>query len=167
MLNNTLRSLDPFNLSNSGYNVNISLVLKDQEDDISDNSSFSNNKSPLKRTSFPTRILEDEPFISNSNPSFSNNVNNDEIYDIKGAQKTNKMSYNRPNLNHQKNENEHFSKMVEAIYEFPGEMGDDLAIYPGDKIRVLEESKNGWWVGYNFTSKKTGLFPSNFVKETN
>ena len=116
----------------------------------------------MKRTNFPIRILEDEPPISPHKPSFTYN---DEYKDIKDRPEDTQAGFGG-NKNSQKiqEKNPLGSKLVEAIYAFPGEMEDDLTIKPGDRIRVLEETKNGWWVGYNFTSNKTGLFPSNFVR---
>ena len=41
---------------------------------------------------------------------------------------------------------------------------DELALTPGEIVRVTGKEDDGWWHGVN-ASGASGVFPSNFVKE--
>ncbi|XP_059837565.1 CD2-associated protein isoform X1 [Hypanus sabinus] len=51
----------------------------------------------------------------------------------------------------------------EATFDYIPQNEDELEIKIGDVIEVIEEVEEGWWKG--ILNEKTGLFPSNFVKE--
>ncbi|XP_072913354.1 CD2-associated protein isoform X3 [Hemitrygon akajei] len=51
----------------------------------------------------------------------------------------------------------------EATFDYIPQNEDELEIKMGDVIEVIEEVEEGWWKG--ILNEKTGLFPSNFVKE--
>ncbi|XP_072107602.1 CD2-associated protein isoform X2 [Mobula birostris] len=51
----------------------------------------------------------------------------------------------------------------EATFNYIPQNEDELEIKMGDVIEVIEEVEEGWWKG--ILNEKTGLFPSNFVKE--
>lgn len=44
---------------------------------------------------------------------------------------------------------------------------DELQFYQDEYISVLEQGEDGWWKGYVEQHPETvGLFPANYVKET-
>ncbi|XP_051881133.1 CD2-associated protein isoform X2 [Pristis pectinata] len=51
----------------------------------------------------------------------------------------------------------------EATFDYIPQNEDELEIKTGDVIEIIEEVEEGWWKG--ILNEKTGLFPSNFVKE--
>jgi predicted ferric reductase len=53
---------------------------------------------------------------------------------------------------------------VRAIYDYEPQDTDELEFSKGDEITVMERYDNGWWVGTNLTTGKTGLFPSNYTE---
>jgi len=53
--------------------------------------------------------------------------------------------------------------MVRALYDYEPQTSDEMAIQRNDIIMVSDQDESGWWTGTNSTSKKTGLFPSNYV----
>jgi len=59
-------------------------------------------------------------------------------------------------------------KKVKAIYDFSGDNPNELNLYGGDIISVIEEIDDGWWMGEMYDAngvKQQGLFPSNYVEE--
>ena len=48
-----------------------------------------------------------------------------------------------------------------ADYEYVGQEHDELTIYPGDVITVVERHDDGWWTGE--LNGKRGLFPASYV----
>ncbi|XP_078069007.1 CD2-associated protein isoform X2 [Mustelus asterias] len=54
-------------------------------------------------------------------------------------------------------------KLCEALFDYIPQNEDELEIKTGDVIEVIDEVEEGWWKGT--LNEKTGLFPSNFVKE--
>ena len=56
-------------------------------------------------------------------------------------------------------------KTVTCIYGYDAADEGELSIKEGDYINVLAMNDDGWWLGIN-NSGMTGLFPSNFVEET-
>ena len=56
-------------------------------------------------------------------------------------------------------------KTVTCIYGYDAADEGELTIKEGDYINVLAMNDDGWWLGIN-NSGMTGLFPSNFVEET-
>ncbi|CAG9331487.1 FCHO1 [Blepharisma stoltei] len=49
-----------------------------------------------------------------------------------------------------------------ALYDFEGELDEDLQFQKGDIIEILEQNETGWWIGRN--DSRTGSFPYNFVQ---
>ncbi|XP_067840623.1 CD2-associated protein isoform X2 [Heptranchias perlo] len=54
-------------------------------------------------------------------------------------------------------------RQCEATFDYIPQNEDELEIKTGDVIEIIEEVEEGWWKG--ILNEKTGLFPSNFVKE--
>uniref|UniRef100_A0A8C6S5T8 Osteoclast-stimulating factor 1 n=1 Tax=Neogobius melanostomus TaxID=47308 RepID=A0A8C6S5T8_9GOBI len=54
-------------------------------------------------------------------------------------------------------------RQCKALYDYHPQNEDELELKAGDIIDVTEEVEEGWWSG--MFNGKTGLFPSNFVKE--
>lgn len=56
---------------------------------------------------------------------------------------------------------------AKSNFKYEGGDDDDLSFEPNEIIVVTEKVDDGWWLGYkqNDKSKKTGLFPSNYVTE--
>ncbi|XP_038655817.1 CD2-associated protein isoform X1 [Scyliorhinus canicula] len=54
-------------------------------------------------------------------------------------------------------------KICEALFDYIPQNEDELEIKAGDVIEIIDEVEEGWWKGV--LNEKTGLFPSNFVKE--
>ncbi|XP_041044394.1 CD2-associated protein isoform X2 [Carcharodon carcharias] len=54
-------------------------------------------------------------------------------------------------------------RLCEAQFDYIPQNEDELEIKTGDVIEIIEEVEEGWWKGA--LNEKTGLFPSNFVKE--
>ncbi|GAA6082841.1 CD2-associated protein isoform X1, partial [Tachysurus ichikawai] len=50
-----------------------------------------------------------------------------------------------------------------VLFEYVPHNEDELELKVGDIIEISEEVEEGWWSG--IMNGKTGLFPSNFVKE--
>ncbi|TID20485.1 hypothetical protein CANINC_003602 [Pichia inconspicua] len=51
---------------------------------------------------------------------------------------------------------------VEAIYDFQPQQSEDLQLYAGDKIKVIEKISDAWWKGD--CNGRIGIFPSNYVR---
>lgn len=54
--------------------------------------------------------------------------------------------------------------ICEALYNYDKTRDDELQIYKGQKILILEESEDDWWRGRNLESGQDGWFPSNYVE---
>uniref|UniRef100_A0A671TZU7 Osteoclast-stimulating factor 1 n=1 Tax=Sparus aurata TaxID=8175 RepID=A0A671TZU7_SPAAU len=54
-------------------------------------------------------------------------------------------------------------RQCKALFDYQPVNEDELELKVGDIIEIIEEVEEGWWSG-SFNSK-SGLFPSNFVKE--
>lgn len=52
---------------------------------------------------------------------------------------------------------------VKTLYVFNPERAGDLGLSKGDTVVVMKKNLNGWWLGHNQNTNKTGHFPSNFV----
>ena len=52
---------------------------------------------------------------------------------------------------------------VKILYVFNPERAGDLGLNKSDVIVVMKKNSNGWWLGHNQNTNKTGYFPSNFV----
>ncbi|KAM9307634.1 SH3 and cysteine-rich domain-containing protein [Gastrophryne carolinensis] len=52
-----------------------------------------------------------------------------------------------------------------ALYKFVPQENEDLALRPGDKITVVDDSNEDWWKGK--IEDRTGYFPANFVQKLN
>ena len=50
-----------------------------------------------------------------------------------------------------------------AQYDFKATRDDELTIFLGDQINIIEKREDGWWRGELRNS--IGLFPSTYVKE--
>lgn len=53
--------------------------------------------------------------------------------------------------------------LVKCHHSYQAEQEDELNLSINDVIQVDEYNDNGWWLGKNLTTEKSGLFPSNFV----
>ncbi|KAF7690062.1 CD2-associated protein isoform X1 [Silurus meridionalis] len=54
-------------------------------------------------------------------------------------------------------------RQCKVLFEYVPQNEDELELKVGDIINIVEEVEEGWWSGT--MNGKTGLFPSNFVKE--
>ncbi|MCI4389234.1 hypothetical protein PGIGA_G00095540 [Pangasianodon gigas] len=54
-------------------------------------------------------------------------------------------------------------RQCKVLFEYVPQNEDELELKVGDIIEISEEVEEGWWSG--IVNGKTGLFPSNFVKE--
>ncbi|XP_075683078.1 SH3 and cysteine-rich domain-containing protein isoform X1 [Rhinoderma darwinii] len=50
-----------------------------------------------------------------------------------------------------------------ALYKFVPQENEDLAMRPGDKITILDDSNEDWWKGK--VEDRIGFFPANFVQK--
>nr|VZI19725.1 unnamed protein product [Spirometra erinaceieuropaei] len=55
---------------------------------------------------------------------------------------------------------------VKVMFQYTPEQPDELELQVGEIIQVLDRnlSEEGWWRGQNVKTKKTGVFPDNFVE---
>ncbi|KZW02765.1 SH3-domain-containing protein [Exidia glandulosa HHB12029] len=53
--------------------------------------------------------------------------------------------------------------MVEALWDWEDQEGNDLSFRSGDRIELIEETNDDWWTGR--MGAHTGLFPANYVKK--
>lgn len=58
-------------------------------------------------------------------------------------------------------------QVMKTQYEFTARNNRELTILPTENIVVLNQDKSGWWKGINMENKKSGWFPSNYVKPIN
>ena len=56
---------------------------------------------------------------------------------------------------------------VIAKFNFNPTRDDELEVFKGQKIIVLEQSEDDWWRGRNDESGAEGWFPSNYVDMVN
>jgi len=54
--------------------------------------------------------------------------------------------------------------ICEALYNYEKTRDDELQLYKGQKILILEESEDDWWRGRNLENGQDGWFPSNYVE---
>ncbi|XP_018121480.1 CD2-associated protein isoform X2 [Xenopus laevis] len=54
-------------------------------------------------------------------------------------------------------------RQCKVLFEYVPQNEDELELKVGEILDIIEEVEEGWWSGSN--SGKSGLFPSNFVKE--
>jgi uncharacterized protein YbdZ (MbtH family) len=53
-----------------------------------------------------------------------------------------------------------------AVYEYSaGNPEEELDLLEGDIIAIEFKAENGWWVGTNVRTQKTGIFPGSYVEE--
>jgi hypothetical protein len=53
-----------------------------------------------------------------------------------------------------------------AIYEYTAVNRDEeIDLLEGDVIAVEYKAENGWWVGTNVRTQKTGIFPGGYVED--
>eukprot|EP00118_Oscarella_pearsei_P003456 m.14359 g.14359 ORF g.14359 m.14359 type:complete len:837 (+) comp25705_c0_seq4:231-2741(+) len=57
------------------------------------------------------------------------------------------------------------SDVYVALYDFVAQRDDQLTIYVGDQLRVLEMSDTGWWKAQLLGKEKSGLVPSNYIQK--
>ena len=55
---------------------------------------------------------------------------------------------------------------VFGVHDHEAEMDDDLVFLQGDRIRVIQTDRSGWWKGQNLRTGATGEFPYNFTSPT-
>jgi len=51
-----------------------------------------------------------------------------------------------------------------ALYNYDKKRDDELQLYKGQRILILEESEDDWWRGRSLESGQDGWFPSNYVE---
>ncbi|KAJ3400095.1 hypothetical protein HDU80_007302 [Chytriomyces hyalinus] len=57
------------------------------------------------------------------------------------------------------------SRMVIGVYPYTARMADELSIYPGQQVLVVDQFKDGWGHGICMDSKQQGAFPLACVSE--
>uniref|UniRef100_A0A3Q3D8T4 Osteoclast-stimulating factor 1 n=1 Tax=Hippocampus comes TaxID=109280 RepID=A0A3Q3D8T4_HIPCM len=57
----------------------------------------------------------------------------------------------------------YFFRQCKVLFEYQPQNEDELELKVGDILEITEEVEEGWWSGV--INGKSGLFPSNFVKE--
>jgi len=55
-------------------------------------------------------------------------------------------------------------KQCIALYNYDKKRDDELQLYKGQRILILEESEDDWWRGRNMENGQDGWFPSNYVE---
>lgn len=58
-------------------------------------------------------------------------------------------------------------KIAVALHDFAAASNDELSFKAGDKIVVLNEVIDGWWMGEHSNTGKTGLFPTTYTEVLN
>jgi hypothetical protein len=58
-------------------------------------------------------------------------------------------------------------KIAVALHDFAAASNDELSFKSGDKIIVLNEVIDGWWMGEHSSTGKTGLFPTTYTEVLN
>lgn len=51
------------------------------------------------------------------------------------------------------------------MYDFHTQEKGELPFSKGDRVLVTERNDANWWTGTNVRTKKSGLFPVNYVKK--
>ena len=51
-----------------------------------------------------------------------------------------------------------------ALYNYDKKRDDELQLYKGQRILILEESEDDWWRGRSIENGQDGWFPSNYVE---
>ena len=51
-----------------------------------------------------------------------------------------------------------------ALYNYDKKRDDELQLYKGQRILILEESEDDWWRGRSLENGQDGWFPSNYVE---
>ena len=51
-----------------------------------------------------------------------------------------------------------------ALYNYDKKRDDELQLYTGQRILILEESEDDWWRGRSLENGQDGWFPSNYVE---
>lgn len=69
----------------------------------------------------------------------------------------------QPHSKPRASKNEPKRRQCKALFEYVPQNEDELELKTGDIIDITEEVEEGWWSGS--MNGKSGLFPSNFVKE--
>ena len=54
-------------------------------------------------------------------------------------------------------------RWVKALYDFPGDASDELALRVGQVVQVTKEVSSDWWIGES--NGQTGMFPATYVEE--
>ncbi|KAL4512612.1 hypothetical protein ABPG72_020449 [Tetrahymena utriculariae] len=90
----------------------------------------------------------------------NNNCNNEQSLKVNNRSKQpySEQKYQIPSNNVQDQ-----NKFVVSKEEFIGQQDGHLSFKQGEKIQVLKQTKNGWWIG--MCNNKIGYFPFNFVEE--
>jgi hypothetical protein len=56
--------------------------------------------------------------------------------------------------------------VVKAVYDFTAtKLDEEIDLIEGDVIQVEYKADNGWWVGKNTRTKKSGIFPGTYVED--
>lgn len=79
---------------------------------------------------------------------------------------------NAENLNRQLCENletdsQDNSNMFVAMFDYDARGKEELSFKKGEKMEIVEETKNNWWLATSKTTKLKGMIPSNFVAKLN
>ena len=53
---------------------------------------------------------------------------------------------------------------MEALYEFKAGDENELDMKKGDRIIIVDETDQNWWMGRNPTTGKEGLIPKPYIK---
>ena len=54
-----------------------------------------------------------------------------------------------------------------AKFNYEPSRDDELELFKGQQVLVLEQSEDAWWRGRNEESGHDGWFPSNYVEPVN
>ncbi|KAL4482974.1 hypothetical protein ABPG74_019000 [Tetrahymena malaccensis] len=90
----------------------------------------------------------------------NNNGNSEELIKVNSKLK---QSYTEQKTQVSPNQVTDQNKFVVSKEEFIGQQDGHLTFKQGEKIQVLKQTKNGWWIG--MCNNKIGYFPFNFVQE--
>jgi len=57
-------------------------------------------------------------------------------------------------------------RVARVLYDYKADGDDEMTVKADELIYIIEEIDEGWWIGESVDGRRKGMFPANYVEET-